>query len=100
MLQLKVDVLKGETGNLIAFCLRNHENIFQLTLLIAYQVLSHSQDGLDPIRVGAQLGLEGLVLLMLRLNVGRIFVSLFLCKPKYLENYITTSWATRLCSGF
>jgi hypothetical protein len=51
-----------------------------------YQVLSHGQDGLNPIGVGPELGLEGLVLLVLRLDIGRIFVRFFLGELKLLEH--------------
>jgi hypothetical protein len=36
------------------------------------EVLSHGEDGLDAVRIGGQLGLECLVLLVLGLDIGRI----------------------------
>ena len=51
-----------------------------------YQVLAHSQDGLDTICVGAKLCLEGLMLLVLGLNISRIFVGLFFCQLQLLQH--------------
>ena len=41
-------------------------------LLAVNKVLSHGQDHLDSVSVGGQLGLEGLVLLVLGADVSRI----------------------------
>ena len=52
----------------------------------AKEVPPHAKDGILPLRVGLELGLEGLVLLELGLDVGQLLPWMFLCQLSLLKH--------------
>jgi hypothetical protein len=71
-LQVPITISSGQDIRVQAMCVKRSLHTALYCTVPVDEVLSHGEDGLDAVRIGGKLGLEGLVLLMLRLDIGRI----------------------------